>query len=91
MRDGPAPTPRQKGGLALIGGGVLLTPVSAWWPDVLSGISMGTSAILLLALGASLVASEDRRPPIWLNVVWYAAIAGMAGLLGYGIGLGDRV
>lgn len=84
------PTGRQWGGIAMIAVGVLLAPFTAFVPDPASSISFGTGTILLLALGASFLPRTAGDEPLWLRALWIVALATMAGLLGYGIGLGDR-
>ena len=87
----PSPTSRQRLGLALIAGGVVLTPVIAWLPtEPTEAVALGAGTILLLTLGASLLAPAGRPEPGWLRWAWIVTIAAMAGLLGYAIGAADR-
>lgn len=74
----------------MIAAGVLLAPVTTFVSDPSSSISLGAGAILVLALGASLLPRTEGAEPRWLRVLWIVALGAMAGLLGYGIGLEDR-
>ena len=95
---------RQRLGVALIASGVVLSPVAAF--DVFGqSIALGVAAILLLALGASLLpdasdfesdapgrppgARAPRAGPRWLHLVWLCALVLMALLLGYAIDVAD--
>lgn len=87
----PTPSPRQRLGLALIAGGILLSPVAAWTTiDSAGSAALGVGIILLLAIGGSLVVPAGRPDPPWLRWAWIAALAAMGGLLGFAIGAGDR-
>lgn len=78
------PTGRQWGGIAMIASGVLTAPSTAFVSDPSSSISIGVSAILLLALGASLLPRMEGAKPRWLRVLWIIALAAITGLFGYG-------
>lgn len=76
------PNERQWGGIAMITGGVGLTPVAAFTRDPAGGMAIGVAAILLLALGAALLPRAEGATPAWLHAVWLLALCLMAGLLG---------
>lgn len=85
------PSGRQRGGIATIAGGVVLAPVAAFTRDPAGSTAVGTAAILLLVLDASLLPRVEGPSPVWLRALWLMTPCVTAPPLGDAGGAGDRM